>query len=117
MLSRFNLLTTINLNLRRSLSSSLFNGSGILTTEQKSDSSHFSPISPPFLPLKPLSIRHMSSEPQKHEFQAETREILNIVTNAIYTDKEVFLRELISNASDALEKLRHSQVFVENVEM
>lgn len=47
---------------------------------------------------------------EKHEFQAETKELLDIVTNSIYTDKEVFLRELISNASDALEKLRHVQV-------
>ena len=47
---------------------------------------------------------------EKHEFQAETKQLLDIVTNSIYTDKEVFLRELISNASDALEKLRHEQV-------
>lgn len=47
---------------------------------------------------------------EKHEFQAETKQLLDIVTNSIYTDKEVFLRELISNASDALEKLRHQQV-------
>jgi len=39
-----------------------------------------------------------------HTFQTETRQILNIVANSLYTDKEVFLRELISNASDALEK-------------
>lgn len=47
---------------------------------------------------------------EQHEFQAETKQLLDIVTNSIYTDKEVFLRELISNASDALEKLRHEQV-------
>jgi len=44
------------------------------------------------------------------EFQAETRQLLDIVTHSLYTDKDVFLRELISNSSDALEKLRHAQV-------
>jgi TNF receptor-associated protein 1 len=43
-------------------------------------------------------------------FQAETRQLLDIVTNSLYTDKEVFMRELVSNGSDALEKLRHLQV-------
>lgn len=41
---------------------------------------------------------------------------MDIVTHSIYTDKEVFLRELISNASDAMEKLRHLQVVGEAVE-
>lgn len=48
-------------------------------------------------------------EAEKLEFQAETRQLLDIVTNSLYTDKEVFLRELISNASDSCEKLRHIQ--------
>lgn len=47
---------------------------------------------------------------ERHDFQAETKQLLDIVTNSIYTEKEVFLRELVSNASDALEKLRHVQV-------
>jgi hypothetical protein len=46
---------------------------------------------------------------EPYEFKAETRQLLDIVTNSLYADKEVFLRELISNASDALEKLRHVQ--------
>lgn len=40
------------------------------------------------------------------EFKAETRKLLDIVAKSIYTDKEVFLRELLSNSSDALEKQR-----------
>ena len=48
--------------------------------------------------------------PQKMEFKAETRKLLDIVAKSIYTDKEVFVRELMSNASDALEKQRYSEV-------
>lgn len=40
------------------------------------------------------------------EFKAETKKLLDIVAKSIYTDKEVFLRELLSNSSDALEKHR-----------
>ncbi|XP_077841528.1 heat shock protein 75 kDa, mitochondrial isoform X4 [Macaca mulatta] len=46
----------------------------------------------------------------KHEFQAETKKLLDVVARSLYSEKEVFIRELISNASDALEKLRHKLV-------
>lgn len=44
---------------------------------------------------------------QQHEFKSEVKQILDIMANSLYTDHEVFIRELISNASDALEKLRY----------
>ncbi|XP_076231466.1 TNF receptor associated protein 1 [Calliopsis andreniformis] len=47
-----------------------------------------------------------TGESVKHEFQSETQMLLQIVAKSLYSDKEVFVRELISNASDALEKLR-----------
>ncbi len=47
---------------------------------------------------------------QRHEFQAEVRRLMDIVVNSLYTDREVFVRELVSNASDALEKLRYLQL-------
>lgn len=50
-----------------------------------------------------------SQAAQRQEFQAEVRQILDIVIHSLYTDKEIFVRELVSNASDALEKLRHLQ--------
>ncbi|EZA55266.1 hypothetical protein DMN91_004757 [Ooceraea biroi] len=73
-------------------------------------------------------VRHWSSQPEtqsteyhsiikdteksigesaKHEFQSETQMLLQIVAKSLYSDKEVFVRELVSNASDALEKLRY----------
>ncbi len=48
--------------------------------------------------------------PERHEFQAEVKQVLDIVVHSLYTDKEIFIRELVSNASDATEKLRHTQI-------
>ncbi|CAN5417600.1 molecular chaperone HtpG [soil metagenome] len=51
----------------------------------------------------------MSTTTEKHEFQAEIAQLLDIVIHSLYTDKEIFIRELISNAADATEKLRFLQ--------
>ncbi len=48
-----------------------------------------------------------------HEFQAETKKLLDIVINSLYTERDVFIRELISNAADALEKFRHESLTAE----
>lgn len=49
------------------------------------------------------------SNTETHHFQAEIQQLLDIVIHSLYTDKEIFVRELISNAADACEKLRFNQ--------
>jgi len=56
-----------------------------------------------------------TTTPEKFEFQAEIKQLLDIVIHSLYTEKEIFIRELVSNASDALEKLRHTQLTEKNV--
>jgi len=51
-----------------------------------------------------------SGDAQSFGFQAETRQLLEIVQHSLYSDREVFLRELVSNSCDALEKARHAML-------
>ena len=49
------------------------------------------------------------------EFQAEVKKLLDIVIHSLYTERDIFVRELISNAADALEKFRHRSLSEEEV--
>jgi molecular chaperone HtpG len=50
------------------------------------------------------------SQPEQHPFQAEVSRLLHLMVHSVYTEKDVFLRELISNASDACDKLRYEAI-------
>jgi molecular chaperone HtpG len=52
----------------------------------------------------------MSQPAERHPFQAEVKQLLDLMVHSLYSNKDVFLRELVSNASDALDKLRFEQL-------
>jgi len=57
----------------------------------------------------------MSESTQQFSFKAETKQLLNILIHSLYKDREVFLRELLSNASDSLNRIRFEMLTNQNV--
>ena len=50
------------------------------------------------------------ARPKTKSFQTETKQLLQLMIHSLYSNKEIFLRELVSNSSDALDKLRFSAI-------
>src|SRR4051812_49867157 len=57
----------------------------------------------------------MPTAPEQREFKAELKQLLHLITHSLYSHREVFLRELISNASDAINRLKFDSISHEDL--
>ena len=60
-------------------------------------------------PIEPIG-EPAPSQPTTHAFQADVARLLHLMVHSVYSERDIFLRELISNAADACEKLRYEAI-------